>query len=156
MSKNNQKGFTLIEILIVIGIIAILATIVIIAINPARQFAQARDIQRVSNLNTILNAVGQNMADNKGFFTCAGIETSIPVTPTPVVNIGTDGVGSTKVNLACLVPTYISTEIPMDPVNGTSDDTKYSIQVDSVGRFTICTTNIESSIPRTTAICVTR
>src|SRR3972149_586779 len=66
--KNLKKngGFTLIEILVVIGIIAILAVIVLIAINPARQFAQARDTQRTSNVNAILNAVGQYLADNKG------------------------------------------------------------------------------------------
>ena len=54
-----HKGFTLIEILIVIGIIAILSSIVIIAVNPARQFAQARDTKRQSDVNAILNAVYQ-------------------------------------------------------------------------------------------------
>jgi prepilin-type N-terminal cleavage/methylation domain-containing protein len=68
MIKNLRKndGFTLIEILVVIGIIAILAVIVLIAINPARQFQQARNTQRTSNVNAILNAVGQYVADNKG------------------------------------------------------------------------------------------
>ena len=62
----NKKGFTLIELLIVIGIIAILAAVVIVALNPGRQFSQARNTQRSSNVNTILNAVGQYMADNNG------------------------------------------------------------------------------------------
>ena len=48
----NKKGFTLIEILVVIGIIAILAAIVVVAVNPARQFAEARNSQRQSNVES--------------------------------------------------------------------------------------------------------
>ncbi len=64
--KGTERGFTLIEILIVIGIIAILAGIVLVAINPARQFRQANNTQRESNVNAILNAIGQYTVDNKG------------------------------------------------------------------------------------------
>ena len=67
-SFKVQRGFTLIEILVVIGIIAVLAAVVLVAINPARQFKLARDSQRVSNITAILNAVGQNIAENRGLF----------------------------------------------------------------------------------------
>ncbi len=78
MYKNIKKnqGFTLIEILVVIGIVAILAAIVIIAINPSRQFKQARDTQRTANVNAILNAIGQYTAFNKGVLP-AGITTTV-------------------------------------------------------------------------------
>jgi prepilin-type N-terminal cleavage/methylation domain-containing protein len=111
----RQKGFTLIEILVVIGIIAILAAIVIIAINPARQFAQARESQRVSNVDSILDAIGQRMADNKGVFSATGA--------CPVITIGStssidDAAGGMGLDLAtnCLVPTYIPA-LPSDPSN---------------------------------------
>jgi prepilin-type N-terminal cleavage/methylation domain-containing protein len=55
--KAKRQGFTLIEILVVIGLIAVLAAVVLIAVNPARQFAQARNSQRASNVSTILNAM---------------------------------------------------------------------------------------------------
>jgi len=66
MLKCQRNGFTLIEVLLVIGLIAVLAAIVIIAINPAFQFAQSRNTQRWANVNTILNAVGQYSIVNKG------------------------------------------------------------------------------------------
>ncbi len=148
MKNNQQSGFTLIEILVVIGMIALLATIVIIAINPARQFAQSRNAQRTSNVNTLLNAIGQNIADNKGVITCSGITTTAK-------NIGT---GSGLVDLSsCLVPTYIPSAIPFDPTSGSAADTKYTIVVDANGRYTICAPNgAESAISGSSAICVTR
>ncbi len=57
MNKTTAKGFTLIELLIVIGILAILATVTLLVLNPAQMFAQARDSQRISDLNTIKSAV---------------------------------------------------------------------------------------------------
>jgi len=103
-TKNlkNQKGFTLIEILVVIGIIAVLATIVLIAINPARQFAQSRDTQRTSNVNAILNAVGQYIADNKG-----DLPAGVPDKGDPAVDIP-------QSLCEALVPTYMPS-LPTDP-----------------------------------------
>src|SRR5258706_8028684 len=68
MKKNlfRKSGFTLIELLVVIGILAILLSIVLIAINPARQFAQANQTKRRSDVVAILNAVSQYAADHKG------------------------------------------------------------------------------------------
>ena len=156
MFKNTKKaarGFTLIEILVVIGLIAILATIVLIAINPSRQFSQANNSQRTSNVNAILNAVGQYMADHKGVIPDAADITS---SAKPI------GSGSGKVDLcADLVPNYLPS-LPVDPTVSSgpiSDcsvsggyDTTYTISKDSNNRIVIAAPNAELS----TTISVTR
>src|SRR5688572_15066038 len=98
-----NRGFTLIEILVVIGIIAVLAAIVIIAINPARQFAQARDTQRVSDVSAISNAIGQYTADNKGILPPAITSTDQEIKKSGGADI-----------CAALVPTYMAA-LPVDP-----------------------------------------
>lgn len=129
--KNLKKngGFTLIEILVVIGIIAILAVIVLVAINPARQFAQARNTQRSSNVEAITNAIGQYIADNKG--------------ETPTIP---DGEITTAL---CnqLVPDYLPA-MPTDPKSSTKGneiacgdispgDVEYEAVTESSGRITV-------------------
>lgn len=132
LRMKQQKGFTLIEILVVIGIIAVLAAVVIVALNPARQFAQARNTQRWSNINTLLNAVGQRMADSRGLWTSSGSCTdTLPSSATTI--------GSASVNIdlaACLVPTYVSTMV-VDPSVGTEASSGYSIVRNSSGRITV-------------------
>lgn len=65
--SKHKKGFTLIELLLSIGIIAVLAAIVIVAINPTKMLADARDAKRNSEINSLLNALGQYTIDENGY-----------------------------------------------------------------------------------------
>ncbi|MBI5037464.1 MAG: prepilin-type N-terminal cleavage/methylation domain-containing protein [Candidatus Kerfeldbacteria bacterium] len=149
MNKGKKiHGFTLLELLVVIGIIGILAAIVIIAINPGRQFAQARNAQRWNDVNAILNAVHQYAVDNNG-----EVPAAITAVPTTVSNGGIDIcddlVGTTGI--------YV-TAIPADPQTGSYTDcttynSGYQISQNATsGRVTVTAPSAEL----TTTITVSR
>lgn len=141
----KHNGFTLIEVLVVIGIIAVLAAVVLVAVNPARQFKLARDSQRTANVNALLNAIHENISEHKGVFTCSGSTRPIPASVT-VVKYGAGYPAYAGDIASCLVPDYLSA-LPFDPslpgahyVSATDYDTGYEIIQDPNGRITASST----------------
>jgi prepilin-type N-terminal cleavage/methylation domain-containing protein len=118
--KRASKGFTLLEILLVIAAIGILASIVLVAINPNRQIAQARNAQRRADVNTIYKAIEQYLIDTGSY--PAGITTTLKdicqtgnITTTDTLNPTT--LCDNKVDLRVLVPNYLAS-IPVAPAGG--------------------------------------
>ncbi|KKR05001.1 MAG: hypothetical protein UT32_C0024G0011 [Parcubacteria group bacterium GW2011_GWC2_39_14] len=137
-----KKGFTLIELLIVIALIAILASSIIIGLNPARQFAMARNAQRWTHTNSYIRMIQQNIADNNGNWTCA--TGALPETATNIAS--TNGYDICD----CLLPTYSNALAPDPSASGAfytdceNYDTGYSISQSAAdGRITVTAPSAE-------------
>ncbi len=139
MNRKRYEGFSLIEILVVVALIIILATITIVAINPGKNFRDTRNAQRSADVNAILSAVTQYTTDGKdlpaGILACdnAGVPQASKI-----------GTGTGNIDLASVLTGTGDADymvgIPMDPSDGTAEDTGY----------TICTvgTRIQIAAPR--------
>ena len=134
MKKASQKaGFTLVELLVAIGIFGVLVAITIVAINPGRQFSRANNTKRQSDVTALLDALGQYSAENSG-----RLPATITTTNKTVSNTGADICG-------LLVPNYLSA-LPVDPGtnNGTAISscagaytTNYEVALDASGRLMV-------------------
>lgn len=127
MHPKNQKGFTLLEILLVIAAIGILAAIVIVAINPNRQLAQVRDAERRSSVNAVQKALEQYLIDNNDY------PSTVTAEYQEVCNTGSNGVGEGSIGSDCadlraLVPDYLAA-IPTDP-QGLATESGYFVWQD--------------------------
>lgn len=117
--RRRGEGFTIVELLIVIVVIAILAAITIVAYSGIQQ--RARDSDRTSDIAAIQKALELYRVDNGSF-----------------PSVGTDNVGYNLSTLStALVPTYIAS-IPNDPntsltnyqyVRGTAASGAYGIRI---------------------------
>lgn len=143
---NFKKGFTLIEVLLVVAIIAILAGIVILAINPARQLAKTKNAERSVDVNTILNAVYQYTIDNNGVLPAA-----ITSNSTEICKTNASCSGFIDLSVLTLNEQYL-TAMPADPVASSTNGTGYYIYKTTNNRITVSAPSAEISA----SITVTR
>ena len=94
---SNKRGFTLVELVVVMAVLGILAGVLIVGLNPAAQFKKSRDGRRRADLEQIRSALEMCYAD----------EGSYPV-----------GSLSSGSNITCGGTTYMT--IPADPLAGKS------------------------------------
>ena len=135
--SSRRGGFTLLEILLVVAGIAILAGIVIVALNPGKQLGETKNAQRKADVNTVLNAVYQYSIDNNGV-----LPASITVTPTDICTTG--GTCTGLVDLAVLTANgkYL-VAMPKDPTGSTANSTGYQVSKDANGRVTVAAPSAE-------------
>ena len=100
----NKKGFTLVELLVVVAILGILMVAVVLAINPVEIMKKGRDSTRLSDMDTLRKAVDLAVADGAILTTATG-----------------DSVSGTRVStgtgwVALDVSDYLPT-LPIDPRN---------------------------------------
>jgi prepilin-type N-terminal cleavage/methylation domain-containing protein len=138
---RNQKGFTLIEILLVVAAIAILAGIVIVAINPAKQLGDTRNASRNSAVNTILNAVTQYSVDNNGILPAGITASSTEICSSAVATSSCTGL--VDLSVLTLNGKYI-TAIPDEPQKTNPNGAGYVISRNSAGRITVSASFPES------------
>jgi prepilin-type N-terminal cleavage/methylation domain-containing protein len=61
---HSKLGFTLVELLLVIALMAILAGFVIMVINPATYMARARDSRRISDIRALASSITYALSGN--------------------------------------------------------------------------------------------
>lgn len=105
---HRPRGFTIVELLIVIVVIAILAAIVIVAYQGVQ--GRARDSARLSDMKTIMKAL-EIYKTNTGSYPGAN--------STPTANgweVSTNGTSATNF-LSALASSNGISKVPLDPVN---------------------------------------
>lgn len=158
---QNAKGFTLVELIIVIAIIAVLAAAVLVGIDPAKRLHEANNARRRTDIANILDAVVKYQAENTGNLPTAINTANLPVGVGAVIGTDADGgapctadkaaVIAARCSLANLPNGYIAptkcidlsasglpiATIPQDPTSGSAANTFYYMTKPSAGTLAV-------------------
>lgn len=88
--EKREGGFTLLELLIVVSIIAVLSVALVLVLNPAEALKKSRDAQRISDMSTMKTALGLYMTSTSTPY-LGGVATNGTCKPTPATAWGAAG-----------------------------------------------------------------
>ena len=148
--NSASKGFTLVELIIVVAIIAILAGAIFVAIDPARRLHEARNARRSTDVATILDAIKKYQVDNDGEqYSVISSLNSGNYYQIGTANESCDGeCGIYSTDQVCAdisgIGSSYMARIPQDPQTGSQEMTRYAISPDINGAITIKACDAES------------
>ncbi|OGL67220.1 hypothetical protein A2856_04150 [Candidatus Uhrbacteria bacterium RIFCSPHIGHO2_01_FULL_63_20] len=126
------RGFTNVEILVIVGCVTVLFIGMVLAIDPSRRLSQARDAARRRDAREILAAITAYSMNRDGAY-----PSGIDADPETFQVLGTDASGCDAAcpNLhavpACLDLSGDIGRIPFDTLVGTGGMTGYAVNVNS-------------------------
>lgn len=142
--KNKNLGFTLIELIIVIAVIALLAAATFVAINPAKRVGDAGDATRWQDLTAIADAFQAFLADNNSTLPSSTMSSGVTYMLATTTGGGATGSCDATTTSAFLVldtlidDGYIG-QIPEDPLYVSTDgyNTLYWLYRESSGKLKV-------------------
>ena len=87
IKEKREAGFTLLELLIVVSIIAILSVALVLVLDPAETLKKSRDAQRMSDMSTIKTALGIYTTSTTTPY-LGGLTSNTLCKPTPATSFG--------------------------------------------------------------------
>jgi len=153
-SDSNQQvnGFTLLELLIVVGILGILASVVVLVLNPAEIIKRAQDGKRLSDIGSLNDSINLFKVDEgTGYGDVNTVYISIPDTSATCANLtllslpggwsyacateanlrNTDGTGWVPVDFSSISTGAPISKLPIDSANDDGGELYYSYVADS-------------------------
>lgn len=140
--KKHTQGFTLIEILIVVSLLAILAVAALIAINPGEATAKARDAQRLKQVADLQKIMEQWMQESTSTTAFTAVSTANSGSQ---LCDGTGWLSGGNINVCAY-----ANNVVVDPVNrasqthqnataATTGTVAYEVVYDGAQHYRICT-----------------
>ncbi len=162
--QGRDTGFTLIELMVVIAIVAVISLVVILTLNPAEILRQSRDANRVSDMSTLRSSLAlylaavstPNLASSSGAFgncyvtfatgTCGfGFSSALSVSTNGgnATSTHVDSTGWLPVDFTQIPSGQPIANLPVDPLNNENYFYSYAATTTNIG-FKVVASGMES------------